>query len=813
MVVGDLLELGLQKHGEEVKSIVQRAVKDLTIESSLKTCEEVWLSKVFEIRPHTRGQSKAVGPDLEAGSEVTGSEMMPHALLQTHEGSRTGGTRTKSMKSGPHSRSSDKTGGGSVSRGRGGGRTSVLSLPVSLLNLVDDPSPICLLKNVEKIFSELEHHQVELNRMQSNSAIGSFLDEVTKWQKRLHLIEAVLEAWVSVQMKWVQLDDVYSGADVRTALAHEANMFAVMSKDFRLLMRATEKNTNVLQSCSRKGLLPMLEKMDIKMESCRHALLGNLERRRQRFPRFYFLSPEDVMNIVCFGYDLDAVNKYLCKILPHLGKLVFEEVTKPTNLTPPPRHTSASPKKKYKVTGVSSSAGEVMTFHRPLVYEGPMSLWLPQLLMSIQATLQENLHIALGNEARPAQIVQTLRSAGASRVRISRPSSAVSQRSGSDNIPRVAVTAAHQTSDTESLASGKGLPMLDEKPSTMATQLSTTLGASIEPTQVSWTLDNPTQIVLLATTVQMNGSIQDAIEKTSKGDDLALIKVADLINNQLSEAVIMLKGMEDERAVRLRSAKKKGTSHGRERNEEGGKVESDASESIRAPSTRSMLDDDMEGADDTFNEDALGGGDTGGGPINTMQSLLFTEQVRSGSRGTRGDILDGDANELNNQDGTEVSNQPDGKLLLFPSQIQKISGLISIMTQQRDVCHHMRKSIFNGSSGRTDPNELFEWKMKLHHKYNPDNMEVKVHVNQWCFDYGFEYQGSAMRYVVSPSCDRVLLSMCQAMQTNTGVAISNSSTMSGAPESLCELSFQLGRALYNVVCTQSVDHYMLGKDL
>lgn len=46
------------------------------------------------------------------------------------------------------------------------------------------------------------------------------------------------------------------------------------------------------------------------MDQCKHALLGNLERRRQRFPRFYFLSPEDVMNIVCYGYDLNAVNKY-----------------------------------------------------------------------------------------------------------------------------------------------------------------------------------------------------------------------------------------------------------------------------------------------------------------------------------------------------------------------------------------------------------------------------------------------------------------------------------------------------------------------
>ena len=56
--------------------------------------------------------------------------------------------------------------------------------------------------------------------MQSNSAIGSFLDEVTKWQKRLHLIEAVLDAWVTVQEKWVQLDEVYSGMNRTRTLEH-----------------------------------------------------------------------------------------------------------------------------------------------------------------------------------------------------------------------------------------------------------------------------------------------------------------------------------------------------------------------------------------------------------------------------------------------------------------------------------------------------------------------------------------------------------------------------------------------------------------
>ena len=42
------------EHVDDVRAIVQRAVKDLAIEMSLKTYEEVWLSKIFEMRPHTR---------------------------------------------------------------------------------------------------------------------------------------------------------------------------------------------------------------------------------------------------------------------------------------------------------------------------------------------------------------------------------------------------------------------------------------------------------------------------------------------------------------------------------------------------------------------------------------------------------------------------------------------------------------------------------------------------------------------------------------------------------------------------------------
>ena len=68
--------------------------------------------------------------------------------------------------------------------------------------------------------------------------------------------------------------------------------------------------------------------------------------------------------------------------------------------------------------------------------------------------VQEHLHMALGNEWRPAQIEQSLRSVGASRVRISRPSSAVSQRSGGSDPSRKPAAGAAPAAPVPNATSG-----------------------------------------------------------------------------------------------------------------------------------------------------------------------------------------------------------------------------------------------------------------------------------------------------------------------------------------------------------------------
>ena len=52
---------------------------------------------------------------------------------------------------------------------------------------------------------------------------------------------------------------VFSGLDLRIAMPHETNLFSAVNRDFRILMKATEKNPNVLQACSRISELTVMK--------------------------------------------------------------------------------------------------------------------------------------------------------------------------------------------------------------------------------------------------------------------------------------------------------------------------------------------------------------------------------------------------------------------------------------------------------------------------------------------------------------------------------------------------------------------------
>ncbi|XP_077155311.1 uncharacterized protein LOC143817709 [Ranitomeya variabilis] len=390
MTLGDLLSMDLQKHTEDVRTIVQRAMLEVTIESSLKNCEEVWLSRIFDLGPHSRVISPRAENE-ELASSVSGSHY-------------TRGDVSRNLTTGKGSRRLSRQSDRGFLLSKKAGRGSTVSLYESLKH-IEEFGKVLLIRNTEAIFEELEHHQLVLISIQPYAEAGSFLDDVTKWQKKLQVIETAVHLWLSVQEKWTQMEEAFSTLAFRIAMPREANLFADVHHHFCRLMKSVEENPNILQNCTRRGLQSLLEMLNYKLERCQRAVRLHLEQKRQLFPRLYFLSVEDTLNIVCYGYDLDVISGYIVKIFKHVQGLIYQ---------------TDSQEDGHQIFGVRSFLGEELHFTKPLQCSGPVENWLPQLVNSIKESLQFHLWAAMESSNVVITRRKEIHSAGARRVVINK---------------------------------------------------------------------------------------------------------------------------------------------------------------------------------------------------------------------------------------------------------------------------------------------------------------------------------------------------------------------------------------------------------
>lgn len=77
-------------------------------------------------------------------------------------------------------------------------------------------------------------------------------------------------------------------------------------------MRSVPDKTNVVEACTAEGLQQRLEHMLTQLETCEKALQEYLETKRRAFPRFYFVSPADLLDVLSKGTNPHAIMRYVC---------------------------------------------------------------------------------------------------------------------------------------------------------------------------------------------------------------------------------------------------------------------------------------------------------------------------------------------------------------------------------------------------------------------------------------------------------------------------------------------------------------------
>lgn len=235
---------------------------------------------------------------------------------------------------------------------------------------IHDRTRLNVVRVQEETLEALEENQVQLQNMLSSKFIGHFLTDVLKWQTLLSNADQVIVSWMEVQRKWMYLESIFIGSeDIRSQLPDEAKRFEEVDRNFKVLLNGMMVNLNVITATNKEG---MFEKLDVLLRQlglCEKALNDYLETKRLAYPRFYFVSSADLLDILSNGNVPERVCKHLTKLYDSLAKLIFIKGT------------------KLAEKMFSKENDEEVPFHEPCDCSGKVENWLNRLTNMMRETL------------------------------------------------------------------------------------------------------------------------------------------------------------------------------------------------------------------------------------------------------------------------------------------------------------------------------------------------------------------------------------------------------------------------------------------
>lgn len=88
------------------------------------------------------------------------------------------------------------------------------------------------------------------------------------------------------------------------------------------------RNLNVVKCTNQPGLYERLDVLQAELLLCEKALNDYLETKRLAFPRFYFVSSADLLDILSNGNQPELVCRHLTKLFDSIARLLFESGSK-----------------------------------------------------------------------------------------------------------------------------------------------------------------------------------------------------------------------------------------------------------------------------------------------------------------------------------------------------------------------------------------------------------------------------------------------------------------------------------------------------
>ncbi|XP_053335345.1 dynein axonemal heavy chain 6-like [Clarias gariepinus] len=186
-----------------------------------------------------------------------------------------------------------------------------------------DYKDVFILGGTDEIQAMLDDSSINMATVASSRYVGPIKAKVDEWQRQLSLFTQTLDEWLTCQRNWLYLESIFTAPDIQRQLPAEAKMFLQVDKSWKEVMRKVNEYPNSLRAATAPGLLEIFKNNNALLDQIQKCLEAYLESKRVVFPRFYFLSNDELLEILAQTRNPQAVQPHLRKCFDAISRLEF----------------------------------------------------------------------------------------------------------------------------------------------------------------------------------------------------------------------------------------------------------------------------------------------------------------------------------------------------------------------------------------------------------------------------------------------------------------------------------------------------------
>ena len=177
---------------------------------------------------------------------------------------------------------------------------------------------IMLIKDFDEVLNKIGDNQCLLQAAKNSVMSDSYVDQVDLWETKLSTLSYIMNHLCQIQKKWIYLEPIFCNGTLKN---DDLSSFSRIDKDFRYIMKEVSSNAKVLSLTKINNITIIIDSLLNQLQYCQNTLATYMTNKRDLFPRFYFLSDDDLLEILGQSNKETVLQKHIQKLFPGVHRL------------------------------------------------------------------------------------------------------------------------------------------------------------------------------------------------------------------------------------------------------------------------------------------------------------------------------------------------------------------------------------------------------------------------------------------------------------------------------------------------------------